>query len=169
VLGNEAGLIMSSWPKGRLEKPFPYFYEVMTGYEYVAAIGMIYAGEIENGLKCIKSIRDRFDGEKRNPFDDPEYGHFYSRAMASWSSVMALSGFHYSGIDKSMEFTAKPGSYFWSNGYAWGSCKVENDKVQLQVLKGSLSLNKFRLSDGKEAKLKNLTINESETQVITIK
>jgi uncharacterized protein (DUF608 family) len=169
AMGEEAGLILSGWPKGRLEVPFPYFAELGTGYEYVAAIGMLYEGQTENGLKCIKNIRDRFDGEKRNPFDEPEYGHFYSRAMASWSSAIALSGFHYSGIDKSMEFTAKPGTYFWSNGYSWGSCKVENNVVQLQVLKGSLSLNKFRLSDGKEAKLKNLTINEGETQIITIK
>jgi uncharacterized protein (DUF608 family) len=169
VMGNEAGLIMASWPHGRLETPFPYFSEVMTGYEYVAAIGMLYVGQTENGLQCIRSIRDRFDGEKRNPFDDPEYGHFYSRAMASWSSVMALSGFHYSGIDKSLEFTAKPGVYFWSNGYAWGSCRVENNGVQLQVLKGSLALNKFRLSDGRETKFKNLIVNEGETKTIALK
>jgi hypothetical protein len=166
VMGNEAGLIMASWPKGRIDYPFPYFSEVMTGYEYVAAIGMLYAGQTDNGLKCIKSIRDRFDGEKRNPFDDPEYGHFYSRAMASWSSVMALSGFHYYGANKSIEFTAKPGTYFWSNGYSWGVCKVGDKDVHLQVLKGSLTLNKFRLSDGREKKLKNLTINEGQTQVI---
>jgi uncharacterized protein (DUF608 family) len=166
VMGKEAGLIMASWPKGRISRPFPYFSEVMTGYEYVAAIGMLYVGQTDDGLRCIKSIRDRFDGEKRNPFDDPEYGHFYARAMASWSSVMALSGFHYSGADKSIEFTAKPGTYFWSNGYSWGTCKVENNAVQLQVLKGIVTLDKFRLSDGREKKLKNLTVKEGETQII---
>jgi hypothetical protein len=88
--------------------------------------------------------------------------------MASWSSVMAMSGFHYSGTDKSMEFTAKPGTYFWSNGYSWGTCKVENNAVHLQVLKGSLTLDKFRLSDGREKKLKSLIIHESETAEIGI-
>ncbi|MDR0558886.1 MAG: hypothetical protein LBG92_01840 [Prevotellaceae bacterium] len=168
VMGDEAGLIMASWPKGRLQVPFPYFSEVMTGYEYVAAIGMIYAGETDNGLKCIKSIRDRFDGVKRNPFDDPEYGHFYSRAMASWSSVLAVSGFHYSGIEKSMEFTAKEGVYFWCNGYSYGTCKVEKDGVQLQILKGNITLNKFKLSDGRQAKLKNFILNEGEIKSIKI-
>jgi hypothetical protein len=128
---------------------------------------MLYEGQTDNGLKCIKSIRDRFDGAKRNPFDDPEFGHYYSRAMASWSSVLAISGFHYSGVDKSIEFTAKPGTYFWSNGYSWGTCKVENKAVQLQVLKGSLTLDKFRLSDGREKKLKNLIIKEGETVEIS--
>ena len=44
VMGNESGLLMASWPKGRLEVPFPYFAEVMTGFEYCAAVGMIYEG-----------------------------------------------------------------------------------------------------------------------------
>ncbi|MFM2146087.1 MAG: hypothetical protein RL732_923, partial [Bacteroidota bacterium] len=74
VMDRESGLIMASWPKGRLKVPFPYFAESMSGFEYTAAIGMLYEGQRENGLKCIQSIRDRFDGEKRNPFDEPECG-----------------------------------------------------------------------------------------------
>ena len=167
VMGNEAGLIMAHWSPGkRPEKPFPYFSEVMTGYEYVAAIGMLYVGATDDGLKCIRSIRNRFDGEKRNPFDDPEYGHFYSRAMASWSSVLAMSGFHWSGIDKNIEFTSRPGTYFWSNGYAWGTCTITANTVELNVMKGSLTLNRIRLSDGREAKLKNVLVDGSYKVVI---
>lgn len=125
VMDKESGLIMASWPKGRLKVPFPYFAESMSGFEYTAAIGMIYEGQTANGLKCIQSIRDRFDGEKRNPFDEPECGHHYARAMASWSAVLALSGFQYSGVDKMMTFTKTPGTYFWSNGYEWGVAKVD--------------------------------------------
>ena len=62
VLGDEAGLLMASWPKGRLKTPFPYFSEVMTGFEYTAAVGMIYEGMNDDGLKCIRAIRERFDG-----------------------------------------------------------------------------------------------------------
>lgn len=72
VMDKESGLIMASWPKGRLKVPFPYFAESMSGFEYAAAIGMLQEGQIEDGIKCIKAIRDRFDGEKRNPFDEPE-------------------------------------------------------------------------------------------------
>lgn len=145
VMGHEAGLIMASWPRGRLKVPFPYFAEAMTGFEYTAAVGMIYAGQTENGLKCIEAIRNRFDGKKRNPFDEPECGHHYARAMASWSAVLALSNFHYSGVTKSMRFTAKPGTYFWSNGYAWGTCKVEDRKATLAVLYGKVELLRFSL------------------------
>lgn len=78
VMGNESGLLMASWPKGRLEVPFPYFAEVMTGFEYCAAVGMIYEGMEKEALTCIRSIRDRHDGAKRNPFSEPECGHHYS-------------------------------------------------------------------------------------------
>jgi uncharacterized protein (DUF608 family) len=167
VLGNESGLLMASWPKGRLEVPFPYFAEVMTGFEYSAAAGMIYEGMEADALKCIRAIRDRHDGARRNPFSEPECGHHYARSMASWATLIALSGFHYSGIDRVMTLTSRPGTYFWSNGYAWGACRVEAGSVELQVLKGALSLNTFRLSDGREKKLKNFTLREGESQRLT--
>ncbi|MDP4289558.1 MAG: GH116 family glycosyl-hydrolase [Bacteroidota bacterium] len=167
VMGNEAGLIMASWPKGRLKVPFPYFAESMTGFEYTAAVGMLYEGDTENGLKCIKAIRDRFDGLKRNPFDEPECGHHYARAMASWSAVLALSGFHYSGVEHSMRFTSVPGNYFWSNGYAWGNCKIENDKATLTVLKGKLLLSSFSSGEQKKATFKTISLGEGDTKVIT--
>lgn len=156
VMGRESGLIMASWPKGRLKVPFPYFAESMSGFEYTAAVGMLQEGQTEAGLKCIQAIRDRFDGEKRNPFDEPECGHHYARAMAAWSAPMAWSQFNYNGIEKSMSFTAVPGTYFWSNGSAWGTVSVsqvsEGLRAKLEVLYGELSLKSFKL-EGKEPKI----------------
>ncbi|NWJ52648.1 MAG: hypothetical protein HXX14_17465 [Bacteroidetes bacterium] len=166
VLGNESGLLMASWPKGRLEIPFPYFNESMTGFEYCAATGMIYEGLNEDALTCIKAIRNRFDGEKRNPFDEPECGHHYARAMASWSAILALSEFQYSGVTKSMTITSKPGTYFWSNGYAWGLCSVTSSGATIEVLKGNLDLKSFTLK-GKETKqFKNMHIVEGEKKTL---
>lgn len=150
VLGKEGGLLMAAWPKGRLEVPFPYFPESMTGFEYCAAVGMLYEDMTEDGLKCIKAIRDRFDGSKRNPFSEPECGHHYARSMASWAAVIALSDFHYSGVSREMSFTDCPGNYFWSNGYAWGTCRIQSDgSVALTVLKGSLPLDALTIGNRK--------------------
>lgn len=146
ALGDESALLMASWPHGRLEVPFPYFRECMTGFEYCAAVGMLYEGAYEDGMECIKAVRDRYDGAKRNPFNEQECGWHYARSMASWSAVLALSGFHYSGVDKTMSFTSTPGRYFWSNGYAYGICEVSDKSVKLEVLKGSLSLNTLSLA-----------------------
>ncbi len=172
VMGQESGLVMASWPKGRLKVPFPYFAESMTGFEYTAAVGMIYENQTENGLKCIKKIRERFDGLKRNPFDEVECGHHYARALASWSSVLAMTGFYYSGVKRSMNFTSKSGTYFWSNGYAWGTCQVANDKAILKVLNGTLKISEFTLSGMEPVKLGNIVLNadeDSNTIMIKVK
>lgn len=168
IMGSESGLIMASWPNGRLKVPFPYFAESMTGFEYAAAVGMIYEGQTVDGLKCIKSIRDRFDGYKRNPYDEPECGHHYARAMASWALVLALSGFQYSGVEKSMSFTSTPGTYFWSNGSAWGTCKVENDKATLEVLKGEITLSKFYFGEAKTSIITPFTLKQGDIKQLNI-
>jgi len=157
---------MASWPKGRLKVPFPYFAESMSGFEYAAAIGMLYEDQTESGLKCIKSIRDRFDGEKRNPFDEPECGHHYARAMASWSAPMAYSKFNYSGYEKAMSFTSVPGIYFWSNGYAWGTCAITGNKADLKVMHGEISIDKFTLENVGTKKLMNTIIAEGQNLVV---
>ena len=149
-LGNEAGLIMASYPKGELlDFPFPYYTEIMTGFEYSTAVHMIYEGQAENGEKVFAAIRDRFDGKKRNPFNEGEYGHRYARAMAAWAGVIAWTGFEYSGVDKSIKFTDKPGKYFWSNGYAWGMCTIAQKgsdyHINFSVLHGQIELTKFTI------------------------
>ncbi len=149
ALGDESALLMASYPKGRPAAPFPYYTTVMTGYEYTAAIGMLYEKQIQNGLRCIQNIRDRYDGRKRSPFDEAECGHHYARAMVSWAAHLALTGFHYSGVEKRMTFAAQEGTFFWSNGYAWGTCSLKKAekgmRVKLSVLYGELTLSAFVL------------------------
>ena len=167
VMGDEAGLLMASWPKGRLEVPFPYFAEVMTGFEYCAAVGMKYEGMDEEALRCFTAIRDRFDGAKRNPFDEAECGHHYARAMASWAGVLAWSGFHYSGVERQMTFTDRPGKYFWSNGYAWGTCEVSRESVTLELLKGELRLKQLKIGD-KVIRLKDASWSPSDSKTFRL-
>ena len=153
VLNDESALLMATYPRGgRPARPFPYYNEVMTGFEYTAAIGMLYEGDIDNGLRCIQAIRDRYDGRKRNPFDEAECGHHYARAMVSWAAVLALSGFRYSAVDQTIAFAAPSESsrQFWSTGYAWGSCALSpngaNCEVELTVLGGEVSFAELTLT-----------------------
>ncbi|MBR1574875.1 MAG: hypothetical protein IJ654_00305 [Bacteroidales bacterium] len=169
VMGHESCLLMASWPKGRLEVPFPYFPESMTGFEYCAAVGMIYEGRVDDALKCIGSIRARFDGAKRNPFDEPECGKHYARSMASWSAVPALSGFRYSGVERTMQFTSVPGKYFWSNGSAFGTCEVRSDSVKLEVIEGNLDLKSLTLSGFRKPVAGRLALSAGEAQEFAVK
>ena len=152
ALGKEQGLIMASYPHGELlDFPFPYYTELMTGFEYSTAVHMIYEGQKTAGLKIFSAIRARYDGKKRNPFNEGEYGHRYARAMASWAGILAWTGFQYSAVSGAMRFNNNPGTFFWSNGYAYGTVAVTAAKnavrVKLTVTEGELKLKEFTLNN----------------------
>ena len=135
VLGNESALLMAAYPEEkRPVKPFPYFTEVMTGFEHTVGVHMLYEGMTEEGLKVISDVRERYDGTRRNPFDEAECGHHYARAMASWAAINALTGFQYSAVDDTMTFDAPDGSYFWSTGHAWGTVKIKDGQSEVTTL-----------------------------------
>jgi uncharacterized protein (DUF608 family) len=171
VLNEESALVMASYPHGkRPRRPFPYYNEVMTGFEYTAGVHMLYEGQVDNGLKVISAIRKRYDGRQRSPFDEAECGHHYARAMASWAAVLALTGFHYSGIEQRITFAQADGPalrrpdegtalrrpdegtapVFWSNGNAWGRCTQtptgNGIEVVIEVLGGKLALHTVTLT-----------------------
>lgn len=154
VLSGESAMLMATYPRGRRpQRPFPYCNEVMTGFEYTAAAHMLYEGKIEDGLKVIAAIRERYDGRKRSPFNEAECGHHYARAMASWAAVLALTGFEYSAVTATMKFNpvAKAATWFWSSGDAWGTILQQPRKkgyaVTFEVCGGTLKLQKLLVRD----------------------
>jgi uncharacterized protein (DUF608 family) len=146
ALNNEAAMVICDYGKAERPRiPFPYYAEVMTGFEYSTAAHMLYAGLVREGVECIGNIRARYDGEKRNPWDEAECGHHYARAMAAWSGVLALSGFRYHGPKAAV--TAGPRvahdgfTCFWSTATGWGSFSILRGPgagLEIKVLHGSL-------------------------------
>jgi len=148
AVNDEQGMVMCTFPHGgRPRRPTPYFNELMTGFEYAAAVHMLLVGRTDDGLRCIAAIRARYDGRRRSPFDEAECGHHYARAMASWGAVAALTGFEWSGVTGEMAFAAHEGTHFWSTGYAWGECVQRQTPVgrelALRVLGGRLPLRRL--------------------------
>jgi hypothetical protein len=93
ALQDEKALVYGTWPKGgRPERPCFRFFENWTGIEYAAAVLMMQEGRNADALKVFKAVRDRFDGRRRNPFNEPECGHHYARAMAAWGGIRPLPG-----------------------------------------------------------------------------
>ena len=156
ALGDEKGLLLCSWPKGgRPPLPFVYSDEVWTGIEYQVASHLVYENLIEEGLSIVRAVRERYDGQKRNPWDEVECGHHYARAMSSWALLLALSGFSYSAPQARLGFEPKiyPEDFrtFFTTGTGWGSYfqKVEaKDKAKfgLEVASGKLELREFFFS-----------------------
>ena len=42
--------------------------------------------------EAMETTRGRYDGSRGNPFDEPESGRFYARAMSSWGLLIAAQG-----------------------------------------------------------------------------
>ena len=94
--------------------------------------------------------------------------------MASWSAILALTGFHYSGVTKELEFGNITGRYFWSDGYSYGTVEIskqsENRTIVLNVLNGKIDISKITINDIGSSKFKTvLSIQAGEVQSFTIK
>ncbi len=143
ALNDEAAMVICDYPNGqRPTIPFPYYAEVMTGFEYSTAALMLFNGMAEHGVECVADIRHRYDGVRRNPWDEAECGHHYARAMASWSALLALSGFLYRGAAR--QVTVAPRWHqpdfrsFWSTGSGWGMFSLGRLGLSIDVTEGVL-------------------------------
>jgi len=109
--------------------PITYAGETMNGFEYQAAIHMIQEGMVEEGMEIVEAIRERYDGEKRNPWNEFECGSNYARSMASYALLNAFSGFEYNMVEGMIGFNPieiKNGEFtcFWSLEPAWGLVEI---------------------------------------------
>ena len=161
-IGSDRGLVIATWPKGgRPEQPLLYCDETMSGFEYQVAGNLLYDGYILEGLTVIKSIRDRHNGRKRNPYDEFEWGRHYARTMANYSSLLALSGWRYCGSEKTMQLDPQVNRddfiVFFSVDDGWGTIlqKKTGDQftVSVEVAKGKVALDELVLCP--RAKVKN--------------
>lgn len=160
-LNDEAGTTMFAWPKGKLKPviPIPYAEETMHGFEYQAACHLIMHGMVSEGVEMVKAVRDRYDGERRNPWNEIECGSNYARSMASYALLNAFSGIRFDGVRKMIGFhpvSVTRGKFrcFWSLGSAWGYYSVNPKGWRLQVLQGKLDLNSLELDfDGRTSRI----------------
>jgi len=151
AVNDEAATVICTWPKGgRPEIPFTYADEVMNGFEYQFGIHCILEGLLEEGLIVIKSIRDRYDGYGRNPWDEFECGHHYARSMASYGALIALSGFVFDKgqgyIGFSPVINQNDFRTFWSLNGVWGLYSQNEKEICIEVLYGNIYLQQLRIS-----------------------
>jgi hypothetical protein len=147
ALNDEAAVLICDYGKAQRPKiPFPYYAEAWTGIEYLVATQLIQAGLVKEGLRVYEAVRRRHDGERRNPWDEPECGHHYARAMSAWSGLVALGGFHYFGAEKRVAAVprVRAGSFtsFWSTATGWGrfsqTSREGRSRLEFSVLYGKL-------------------------------
>ncbi|MBI3843578.1 MAG: hypothetical protein HY292_02965 [Planctomycetes bacterium] len=152
--GKDKGLLCCSWPKGgRPANPILYCDEVWTGVEYQVASHMLFEGIVEEGLAIVKGARDRYDGTKRNPWNEIECGDHYARAMSSFALLTAAQGSTYDGpagvIGFAPRLSPEKHRSFFVGAEGWGQFEQTRAELELRatltVKWGSLALREVRL------------------------
>ena len=164
-LNDEGGAIICEYPDNvkRPVIPIPYHRETMTGFEYALAGLMISEGMEEKGLTIVNAIRDRYDGKKRNPWNEIECGSNYARAMASFALLPIYSGFVFDLPNNMIGFDPIHKDNFkcmFSVGTAWGTFEWTNNEISVIIKEGNLKLDKFFV----KADIKELIIDGVKTE-----
>ena len=155
LLNDEPGLVVCDYGKAERPRiPFPYYAEAWTGMEYSTGALMIFGGLAQEGVECFEAARRRFDGERRNPWDEPECGHHYARAMSAWSGLLAYSGFRYDAPRQTVSIApvaaAPEFRCLWSTATGWGvfrrSAGADRTAFRLRVDHGALPAQTFELN-----------------------
>jgi uncharacterized protein (DUF608 family) len=152
-LNDEGGLVICAWPQGTYKPliPAPYSQETMNGFEYSAAIHMIMNGLVDEGMTCVEAVRKRYDGERRNPWNEFECGSNYARSMASYALLNAFSGFEFDltqgkiGFKPLQQESEQSFRVFWSLDSGWGEYLQAANWSELRLRAGQLALRQLNL------------------------
>lgn len=145
-INDDAGAIMCDYPEGSYKPciPVPYSTETMHGFEYQLAGLLMSEGFMDEGLSIVKSVRDKYNGKNRNPWNEIECGNNYARSMASFALLPILGGFIFDMPRKKIGFNPIVNQEnfrsLWSLDSGWGRVEITKNRIKLKILEGSVDL-----------------------------
>jgi uncharacterized protein (DUF608 family) len=154
---DDSGLLVCTWPKGgRPEVPVRYCDEVWTGIEYQVAAHCLMEGMVDEGMELLRALRGRYDGSRRNPYNEIECGDHYSRAMAGWSVSEAISGLRHDATRDSIQFAPKIANGAtrlpFITGAGWGTMVLDTDgsgyRAEINCAYGDVPLQSLSIGNG---------------------
>lgn len=151
-LNSESGVLICTWPDGtrRPATPLTYHSETMTGFEWTFAAHLAVFGLWKEAAVVVKAIRDRYDGVRRNPWNEIECGSNYARSLASYGLIPAAAGFSFDLVRGRIGFRptvrSRRFASFWSIGPAWGRMETGPGKFRLEVDFGELELRELAVT-----------------------
>ena len=101
------------------------------------------AGSPQEGLRIVEAVRRRYDGRVRNPFNEYECGHWYARAMASYSLIQGLTGVRYDAVDKVLAMHPRiKGDFraFLATAAGFAAVGVHNGEPFVEVRSGAIEV-----------------------------
>jgi non-lysosomal glucosylceramidase len=146
---DDAGLLICTWPRGgRPAVPIRYADEVWTGVEYQVAAHCMFEGLTEQGLKILTALRSRYDGSRRNPYNEIECGDHYSRAMAGFSVLAAYTGAWFDAQAGHLRLGLGADRYPLLAGTGWGQVTGGAEALTFRCLGGSVRLTEISVPAG---------------------
>ena len=158
ALNDEAGTLICTYPDGARTPAIPIAYceECMTGFEYALAGLLLAEGRTREGETVVRAVRDRYDGEKRNPYNEIECGSNYVRSMASFALLPIYTGMRADAVVGHLGFSPLcrgDGCYPFSTGEGYGTVTYCGGACTLRVLGGRLTLYSFSAGLGRARSL----------------
>lgn len=149
ALNHEGGLLLASWPHGgRPAIPFVYSDEVWTGVEHQVAASLLYAGRVDDAILVERSLRGRYDGRHRSPWNEIECGNHYARSLASWALLLGASGVQWDAPSGELSFAPATGSdlrSLFTTGTGWGRVEIDEHELAIHLDGGTLDVADLRL------------------------
>jgi hypothetical protein len=123
----------------------------MHGFEYELAGLLISEGIVREGVQVVEGVRDRYDGEKRNPYNEMECGSNYARSMASFALLPLFLGYVCDMTVGKIAFHPVVSTDAlqapFGTGHAFCNASFTNNSVSLEVIEGILSLSTLELPE----------------------
>ena len=108
---------------------------------------------MDEAINVVREVRKRYDGAKRNPWNDIECGYNYARSMAAFSFLPALCGFTADMPKNRFTFnpvTTEDVKSVWSVATGWGTVEISDNYIKLDIKDGYVTLKELYLPFVKE-------------------
>jgi uncharacterized protein (DUF608 family) len=146
----EQGLVNATYPPGRpaYEPTFGNFQATgnWTGIEYASAALAIDFGLVPEGLDIIRAVDDRYRRAGRC-WNHVECGDHYYRAMSSWATLLALTGFKVDAPAATvsiMPVVRQPAFLApWVSSTGWGTLELARGELAVNCRYGTLAMQRL--------------------------
>jgi hypothetical protein len=102
----------------------------------------------DEGRAVLNAVWGRYDGRRRNPFNEIECGDHYARSLAGWSVLQALAGFSGDGPAGAYTFRRPDVAVPFLAGSGWGLWSRQGEQLVLACTGGRLDLRRLTIADG---------------------
>ena len=152
----DSGITVCSYPNGKLGNGMQYTTLVSIGFTYPVVAGMIYDRNVADANTIATYIRQRHSGINRSPWNEPECGLLYSRAMAGWNLFDQCCGLTYDSTKGHLGFDPRTNATNFSSFVllqdGWGEYKqvgpagLASGTVSLEAQHGTMVLSTLQVS-----------------------